>query len=101
MCTAAVSHLVLQDERIQDTMASYGLDFVHQQVVITLYGLELQGQLQAYKEMLPTYLSMDWEKCSKLLETLEKAGLIVRSGDQLTMTHPIAADEAGHSCGMH
>ncbi len=101
MCTAAVSHIVLQDERIQDAMAANGLDFLHQQVVITLYGLELQGQLQAYKEMLPTYLSMEWEKCAELLATLEHAGLIHRADDAIKMVIPIHAEEAGHACGMH
>jgi hypothetical protein len=100
MCMDGVSHLVLSDARIQRKMANPILDIVHKQVVMTLYSLEANHQLQEYRQMLPLYLSMDWPKCAEIIDAIELAGLITRSGERIALTYHIEAEQ-DVGCGCH
>jgi hypothetical protein len=99
MCIDSVGHLVMQDETVQKLMANPILDLVHKQVIMTLYSLDSLGRMDDHKSMLPVYLGQDWSKCSSILDTLVEAGLLARSGERISLTHPIQSSGEHHSCG--
>jgi hypothetical protein len=101
MCVEGVGNLFMEDENVRALLADPRLDLVHHQVVMTLYSLDAGGRLADYREILPLYLSVDWERCSEILETLETVGLISRRGDDIALTHPIASDAAASQCLCH
>jgi len=101
MCIDGVGHLVLGDERIQSLMADPRLDLVHQQVVMALYSLDAQGRLEEYKEVLPIYLSLSWERCSEIIDAIVGVGLLVRTQDGVELAYPVADDGSGGSCACH
>ena len=101
MCVDGVGHLVMADERVQTLMADPRLDFVHQQVVMTLYALDAQGRLEDYREILPIYLSREWAECSEILDTIGSVGLLNHTQDGIELAYPITAEDSGHSCGCH
>ena len=98
MCTDGVSLIVMNDEDIQQLMSNPILDVIHKQVVMTLYSLDANDGLQDYKRMLPLYLGMDWDVCQKILDTIEKAGLLFRTSDGIALTHPVQRDTTS-ACG--
>ena len=101
MCIDGVGHLVLGDETIQEKMANPILDFVHKQVVMTLYSLDANHRLDEYKEVLPLYLSVDWNQCNAILDAIEQARLINRTEKGIVLTHPVAsAGESSCGCSM-
>jgi len=91
----------MDDETIREKIANPLMDIVHQQVVMVLYSLDANGQLNQYKEMLPLYLSEDWSKCEAILDVIEKAGLLVRTDQGLQLTHPVRIDTTAAACGCH
>ena len=97
MCMDGVSHLVMNDEKIQALMSNPGLDLIHKQVVMNLYAMGATNRLKECRQMLPLYLGMDWSVCREILDVIEKAGLIRRDGDDIVLTHPVSAD-ISHSC---
>lgn len=101
MCTAAISHLVLSDEIIQEKMSNPLLDLIHKQVVMVLYSLDADKRLAEFREWLPMYLSRDWSECAPILDAIEAAGLITRTQDGICLTHRIQADDADMGCGCH
>ena len=101
MCMDGVSLVVLNDERIQQAMADPQLDFVHKQVLLTLYSMNASGNLDEYEQMLPVYLSTDWAKCDGILNVLEKVGLISRNGKGIELTYTVEAPDVDASCGCH
>lgn len=98
MCIDGISHYVLAHPTVQRLMANPTLDFVHHQVLLTLYSLEHTHRLAEYKQVLPLYLQRDWDACEKILTALEQAGLIVRSGEGLRLTVAVEGGD-GSSCG--
>lgn len=100
MCMDSVCQSVMDDVAIQEKMANPILDIVHKQVVMVLYSLEANHQLDQYKELLPVYLSADWPKCTAILDVIEKAGLLIRTDERLQLTHPVEVDTTV-SCGCH
>jgi hypothetical protein len=98
MCTEGVGHLVMADETIQDLMANPILDFVHKQVVMTLYSLDANKKLTSIRKMLPIYLGMDWEKCKSILDTIEQAGIIKQIDGGILLCHKLTIEDT-HSCG--
>jgi hypothetical protein len=101
MCTDGVSKLVLEDEVIGEKMANPILDIVHKQVVLVLYSLDANKQLDRYKELLPVYLSLDWPRCAEIIDTIETAGLVVRSDHGLQLVYPVSTDANAAACGCH
>ncbi len=99
MCTEAVSQVLLEDEAIQKLMADPAMDVIHQQVIMTLYSLDVGHRLEQIRTLLPIYLGMKWERCSEILDVISKAGLIKREGDNVRLTHPIAKERLGSDCG--
>jgi hypothetical protein len=99
MCISAIGRLMMEDEGFQKLLSNPTLDLIHKQVVMTLYSLAAVGRLHECREMLPIYLSLDWEECSAILDTIEKAGLLVRIDDTVSLTHPIITARADQSCG--
>jgi hypothetical protein len=99
MCMDAVSHLVMQDEKIMELMDNPELDLVHKQVVMMLYALDAGGKLHEAEEVLPLYLSMDGDRCRGILAVIERAGLLSRLGGEIRLTHPVAASEQLAACG--
>lgn len=100
MCTDGVSLLLFQNEIIQEKMSNPLLDFVHKQVVMTLYSLAASNSLDQYKELLPVYLSKDLPECEAILKTIEQAGLLTLTADGIMLTHPIENDNAA-TCGCY
>ncbi len=100
MCMDSVGHLVMQDETIQGLMSNPILELVHKQVIMTLYSLDADHRLNECKELLPIYLSVDWNKCCEILNTIQAAGLLVRNADEVRLTHPIDTDGM-NVCGCH
>jgi hypothetical protein len=92
MCMDSVGRLLVQDETIQRLMSNPILELIHKQVVLTLYSLDAERRLNEYKELLPIYLSMDWNKCRGLLDTIQRAGLLALQADEIHLTHPIKMD---------
>ncbi|MBI5570071.1 MAG: hypothetical protein HY914_09010 [Desulfomonile tiedjei] len=101
MCMDAVSHLLINDRTFQRLVSNPSLDLIHKQVLMALYSMELGGELERCKELLPVYLSSDWSRCETILDTLEAAGLIERIDGAVELTYRIDKDEAGGSCGCH
>jgi hypothetical protein len=100
MCMDGVSLSLMNDETFREILADPALDFVHKQVLMTLYSLDHEKRLADYRKMLPIYLSSDWAKCEAILQTLEVAGLITRSHDgSLALTHPVHVDQPDAACG--
>lgn len=93
MCTDSVSHLLFEHEAIREKMAHPLMDFVHQQVLMTLYSLDGGKKLQECRELLPVYLSKQWSECETILRTLERVGLIAMAGDTVELTYPIHNDQ--------
>jgi hypothetical protein len=100
MCTDGVSMLIFENEAIMEKMSNPILDFVHKQVVMTLYSLEAAKRLDEYRELLPTYLSKDWPECEAILSAIEQAGLVTLRSDGITLTHRVESDNKA-SCGCH
>lgn len=98
MCIDGVSPLVMNDEDIQRLMSNPILDLIHKQVVMSLYSMDANHVLDDYKRMLPLYLGTDWETCQAILDTIEKAGLVIQSSNGIVLTHPVQRDES-HACG--
>ena len=100
MCTASVTHLLMENPMIQQMMSDANLDLRQRQVVMTLYSMDAAGTLDDHRAMLPVYLGLQWEDCREILSAIEGAGLITRDGaERLTITHPIADGESSQSCG--
>jgi hypothetical protein len=100
MCTDSAGHLVMEDEKIQDLMSNPILELIHKQVIMTLYSLDADHRLNECKELLPIYLSLDWNRCCEILNTIQAAGLLVRTETDIRLTHPIEIDGM-NSCGCH
>jgi len=95
-----VSLSLMNDETFRKILADPALDFVHKQVLMTLYSLDHGKRLADYRQMLPIYLSTDWSKCEAILQTLEDAGLIAQSADgSVVLTHPVQAAHPDVACG--
>jgi len=101
MCMDGVSLAVMNDERIQQALASPLLDLVHKQVLFTLYSMNAAGSLDEYQQVLPLYLSTDSATCESILSTLEQAGLLVRNQGTIELTHKVDAPVPDGSCGCH
>lgn len=101
MCIQGLSPLLMEDEKLQHALADANLDLVHQQVLMTLYSLDVDNRLGECKEILPIYLSQPWNSCSEILNVLETAGLITRNDDQVTLTHPVKRTDDDISCACH
>ncbi|MGC8602444.1 MAG: hypothetical protein ACP5VS_02005 [Desulfomonilaceae bacterium] len=99
MCTASVSDIIMENEMIQGLMANPGLDLIHKQVLMTLYALDAQKRIEDYKSILPIYLSMDWDNCEQILQTLVSTGLITIDQESILMNYPIDIDSTRSSCG--
>lgn len=100
MCSDGVSHLIFADEAIMEKMANPIMDFVHKQVVMALYAWNAENRLDAYRELLPIYLSKDWSECEAILKTIERAGLVTLTSDGITLNHGLPK-VAAQSCGFH
>lgn len=100
MCTDAITPIIFENAAIMEKMSNPILDFVHKQVVITLYSLEAAKRLEEYRDVLPTYLSTDWPECEAILRTLEQAGLVSVGSDGIALTHRVEIDNT-NSCGCH
>jgi hypothetical protein len=98
MCVDGVSRLVMGNPTIQDLLSNPILDIVHKQVVITLYSLAADHCLHEYEKMLPVYLSLEWAKCSAILDNIEQAGLLTRTEDGIALTYPIDTEAEGSPC---
>jgi predicted methyltransferase len=96
-----VCQSVMNDEAIQEKMANPILDIVHKQVVMVLYSLEANKQIDEYKELLPVYLSTDWSKCAAILDAIEQAGLLIRTDGGIQLTHQVEVDTSANSCACH
>lgn len=101
MCSDGISHRVMSDATIQEMMSNPIMDLVHKQVVMILYSLEADKRLHEYKQWLPIYLSQDWTECSAIIGTIERAGLLKRSGDSIALIHKIEADDSDVACACH
>lgn len=101
MCTDSVSHLVLQDGRIQALLMDPRLDIVHKQVVLSLYSLNGSPTLTELEQILTVYLGQDWAQCMDILRSIEAVGIIRLQGERVTMVYPVTkpADGAGCGCG--
>lgn len=99
MCMDAVSHLVMQDEKIMKLMDNPELELVHKQVVMILYALDAAGKLHEVEEVLPRYLAVDRDRCLQILAAIERAGLLSRLGGGIKLTHPVAASDHLAACG--
>ncbi len=99
MCVDGVSRLVLGNVTVQNLMSNPILEIVHKQVIMTLYSLAADNCLHECEKMLPVYLSADWDRCSAILDTIEKAGLLTRTKEGIALTYPIEAEDANASCG--
>ena len=100
MCTDGVSMLLFEHEAIAEKMSNPTLDFVHRQVIMTLYSLEAAKRLDEYRELLPMYLSKDWPECEAILKTIEQAGLLTLNPDGIELTYRVESDNTT-SCGCH
>ncbi len=100
MCTDAITPVIFENRAIMEKMSNPILDFVHKQVVITLYSLEASRRLEEYREVLPMYLSKDWSECEAILRTLEQAGLVSLDSEGVALTHRVEIDNTS-SCGCH
>ncbi len=98
MCVDGVTRLVMANATVQNLLSNPILEIVHKQVVMTLYSLAADHCLHEYEKMLPVYLSVDWNRCSDILDTIEQAGLLTRTKDGIALTYPIEA-EADNACG--
>ncbi len=98
MCSDGVSQLVMTDQVINEKISSAGLDFLHLQVLVNLYSLKLADDLDRVQELLPVYLSKSREECDILLDQLESADLVRKSGATLELVEEIGAPEQDHSC---
>ena len=99
MCIDGVSNLIMHDENVRVRMFDPRMDLIHQQVLMTLYSLETGGRLQEYRDVLPLYLSLNWDECALILDTIEQVGLITRSADGITLTYPVKPQDADGACG--
>ena len=101
MCMDAVSHLLINDRTFQRLVSNPQLDLIHKQVLMALYSMVLGGELDRCRDLLPVYLSSDWQRCETILETLESAGLIRRIDGTVELAYKIDRDAAEGSCGCH
>ncbi len=101
MCTASVAGLIFADEEIQRLLANPLLDMIHRQVVLTLYGLDLDHKLHEYESLLPVYLGVSPEECSAIIEKIVQAGLVAHSENGLVLTRPLDPDRMESSCHCH
>lgn len=87
------------DERLRRVMEDPSLDITHKQVLMALYSLHASRGLAGVRDHLPIYLSMGWNECVDILDTLERAGLLARSGDSVELAYIPEARPVGLSCG--
>lgn len=52
-----------------------------------LYSMDAQELLGDYREHLPRYMLLEWEKCREVLRELEAMGLLSLEGGQVALTH--------------
>ena len=98
MCMDGACRFMMQDENVQRLMSNPGLDLIHKQVVMMLYSLDAGDRLGEYREVLPIYLSLTWDRVAEILRTLEDAGLVTLAPDRLLLTHPIKSDDSAMAC---
>lgn len=98
MCMDGACRFIMQDENVQRLMSDPRLDLIHKQVVMMLYSLDAGDRLGEYREVLPIYLSLTWDKVAEILRTLEDAGLVILTPDRLLLTHPIKSDDSVIAC---
>ena len=101
MCIQGLSPLLIENENLQNALARANLDLIHQQVLMTLYSMNVDNRLKECKEILPLYLSQPWDTCSEILGELETAGLIKREGEQVVLAYPIKLPDNEVSCACH
>jgi hypothetical protein len=99
MCIDGVSHLIMRDENVRVLMFDPRMDLIHQQVLMTLYSLEAGGRLHEYRDVLPLYLSLNWNECSAILDTIEQVGLLARYAEGIKLTYPVKRHDADVACG--
>jgi hypothetical protein len=99
MCMDGISHLVMEDEVIRSMMSRPGLDLVHHQVVMALYSMDANGNLQEFRDVLPTYLGMDWARCEGILDAVAKAGIIRRTASGIELTYRPDTSGIHSECG--
>ncbi len=98
MCVDGVGRYIVNDEALLELMANPILDYVHKQVIMTLYSMQVNHSLHEYETMLPIYLGLDWDKCLEILKVIEEAGIVRISTDGIELLHQI--DGVGsQSCG--
>lgn len=98
MCMDGACSFILQNENVQRLMSDPSLDLIHKQVVMMLYSLDASDRLGEYREILPVYLTLEWDKVAEILQTLEQAGLVILTADRLLLAHPIKSDESAVAC---
>jgi hypothetical protein len=98
MCSDGISQLVMTDTVINEKITASGLDFIHLQLLVNLYSLKSAHRLEHLEQDLPVYFSMSWEKLQGLLDDLEAAKLLRRTGTGLELVEEIDAPEQDHSC---
>jgi DNA-binding MarR family transcriptional regulator len=91
--------LFQHDEKLRSVMEDPSLDITQKQVLMALYSQFFAGALGSVRDRLPIYLSMDWNDCVPILDGLERAGLLRRSGDRVELTYTPARPSPGASCG--
>lgn len=101
MCMDAISHMLMNDETIQNKLANPILDLIHKQVLMALYSMDAENRLHEYRQMLPVYLSTDWLNCERILDVLEEAGLLTRTSGKIDLTYRILTETGDSSCGCH
>ena len=100
MCMDGVSSLLFADEVIMEKMANPMLDFVHKQVIMTLYAWDAAGTLDKVRELLPVYLAKDWQQCQDILRIIQEAGLVNLTEDGIALVHPLPEHDA-HCSYVH
>ncbi len=98
MCTTGISYYVMTDPYIQEMVSRGKLDFLQQQVIMVLYTLQHEKRLHEFREMLPIYLGKDWVACERLLEALERVGIVKISDEGIELPHPIVIDDDADAC---
>lgn len=101
MCMDGVGHLLMEDEGFQRMLAHPDLDFVHRQVVMTLYSLQMNNRLHEWRETLPIYLSQTQEQCEEIVAVLARAGLVNVNGAEISLPYEFEVPESDHSCACH
>jgi hypothetical protein len=101
MCIQGLSPLLMENEKLQNALAVANLDLIHQQVLMTLYSMDVDNRLNECQEILPLYLSQPWDTCLEILHVLETSGLIKCEGEQIVLAYPIKRPDDELSCACH